>query len=420
MLDLFSLIFRLKMSDNDEEFITDDLDNNEDITYEDILPEESASNITSSESSHSTARSSNRIQRGPKITSSVWPFFDKNTERHPGLPVCRTCQSVFKKTSSTTSLRQHLLSHHINAPHKRQKTLHEYRTDSHTERDQEVRDNAIIKWIICDQQPFTVVECKEWREMIQTFDQRYSFHNRKTTKQQILNLFEEKRMDIKKTIAQISGKVSLTSDMWTASNNDAFLSLTIHFVDNNWVLKNFLLDIIPFSIRHTGINMATAIMNVLQEFDLAEKTLALTTDNASSMIGCANYMAEELELDFNNFTFAHYRCAAHVLNLAVNQGMEFIDESILKVRSLMSYLRASSTTNAELKVLCDIKNIKYLAPELDIKTRWNSTYYMLDKWQKMEPAINMLAADNRIIQRKCPSNNDCQKIQVSFKKSIFL
>ena len=256
--------------------------------------------------------------------------------------------------------------------------------------------------------------------MIQTFDQRYSFHNRKTTKQQILNLFEEKRMDIKKTIAQISGKVSLTSDMWTASNNDAFLSLTIHFVDNNWVLKNFLLDIIPFSIRHTGINMATAIMNVLQEFDLAEKTLALMTDNASSMIGCANYMAEELELDFNNFTFAHYRCAAHVLNLAVNQGMEFIDESILKVRSLMSYLRASSTTNAELKVLCDIKNIKYLAPELDIKTRWNSTYYMLDKWQKMEPAINMLAADNRIIQRKCPSNNDCQKIQVSFKKSIFL
>jgi len=45
---------------------------------------------------------------------------------------------------------------------------------------------------------------------------------------------------------------------------------------------------------------------------------------------------------------------------------------------------------------------------------------MLDKWQKMEPAINMLAVDNRIIQRKCPSNNDRQKIQVSFKKSIFL
>jgi hypothetical protein len=113
--------------------------------------------------------------------------------------------------------------------------------------------------------------------VIKTFDPRYGFHNRETTKQQIINLFEEK-------ITQIPGKVSLTSDMWTASNNDAFLSLTIHFIDNNWVLKNFLLDIIPFSIRHTGVNIATAIMDVLQEFDLAERTLALTTDNASSMI----------------------------------------------------------------------------------------------------------------------------------------
>ncbi|CAG8508139.1 14051_t:CDS:1, partial [Acaulospora morrowiae] len=69
------------MSDNDKEFTIDDLNNNED-----ILPKESTSNITSFESSHSTARSFNQTQRGPKITSSVWPFFDKNTERYPGLP----------------------------------------------------------------------------------------------------------------------------------------------------------------------------------------------------------------------------------------------------------------------------------------------------------------------------------------------
>ena len=51
---------------------------------------------------------------------------------------------------------------------------------------------------------------------------------------------------LKNLIAEIPGKVSFTSDMWTASNSDAFLSLTIHYVDNNWEFKNFLLDIIPF------------------------------------------------------------------------------------------------------------------------------------------------------------------------------
>jgi hypothetical protein len=43
------------MSDNNEEFTIDNLDNNEDIIYENILPEESASNITSSKSSYLTA-----------------------------------------------------------------------------------------------------------------------------------------------------------------------------------------------------------------------------------------------------------------------------------------------------------------------------------------------------------------------------
>src|SRR5256885_12015338 len=42
-------------------------------------------------------------------------------------------------------------------------------------------------------------------------------------------------------------------------------------------------SVIPMSVRHTGENMADAIMAVLCEFDLAEKILALTTDNALSI-----------------------------------------------------------------------------------------------------------------------------------------
>jgi len=238
----------------------------------------------------------------------------------------------------------------------------------------------VITWIICDQQPFTVVECPQWRQMISKFDPRYRFHNRQTTKEQIMNQFNDKKTQVKNLIAGILGKVSFTSDMWTASNSDAFLSLTIHYVDNNWEFKNFLLDIIPFSVRHTGVNMGDAIMNVLYEYGLAGKALALTTDNASSMVVCGNYLADELEFEFDNLTFAHYRCAAHVLNLAVTKGIELVDESVVKVRKLMHFIKTSSPVNNALKALCSVKNITYLAPELDVKTRWNSTYYMLNIW----------------------------------------
>ena len=91
--------------------------------------------------------------------------------------------------------------------------------------------------------------------MILKFDSRYQFHKRQTTKEQIINLFNSKKTDVKNLIAEIPGKVSFTSDMWTASNSDAFLRLTIHYVDNNWEFKNILLSIIPFLARHTGINI---------------------------------------------------------------------------------------------------------------------------------------------------------------------
>ena len=153
------------------------------------------------------------------------------------------------------------------------------------------------------------------------------------------------------------------------------------------------------TVRHTGVNMADAIMIVLCEFDLALKALALITDNASSIIASGEFISEELEEEFGNLDFSHYRCAAHILNLAVSKGIQLVNEFIEKVRSLISYIKASHLINNRLKVLCNVKGINYLAPELDIKTRWNSTYYMLEKWKRMESALNLLAADNPSINQ---------------------
>ena len=159
--------------------------------------------------------------------------------------------------------------------------------------------------------------------------------------------------------------------------------------------------------------MANAIMEVLRQFGLAEKTLALTTDNASSMIACGEFILGKLEEEFQNLDFAHYRCAAHVLNLAVNKGLSVISESVRKVRSLMSYIKNSQPVRDSLKSLCKVKGIDYLSPELDVNTRWNSTFYMLEKWKRIEPALNLLAADDLSVHQRYLNNVDHVNINVS-------
>ncbi|CAI2199645.1 379_t:CDS:2, partial [Funneliformis geosporum] len=57
--------------------------------------------------------------------------------------------------------------------------------------------------------------------------------------------------------------------------------------------------------------------------------------------------------------------------------------------------------------------IKYLRPEIDIETRWNSTYYMLQKLQQMKTVIKMLAIKHEIIRNLLPDNIAWIKIKES-------
>ena len=250
--------------------------------------------------------------------------------------------------------------------------------------------------------------------MINVFDSRYRVSDKKTIKNLSIDYFRRSRANIQDDLNIIPGKLSLTADMWTSLNNDAFLGLTIHYINSEWNLCNFLLDIIPFTDRHTGKNIASAIKSVLIEFNLLEKTLALTTDNESAMVVCGRVIAEELALELDNEAFQHYRCSAHILNLAVQKGIKIIDEEVIKIQKLMGKIKNSLQRCNRLRELCSIENLEYYKPQLDIETQWNSTYYMIIKFQKMLRPIEMLAATDQEIRNLIPDNQGWIKIKVMF------
>ena len=78
-------------------------------------------------------------------------------------------------------------------------------------------------------------------------------------------------------------------------SSKTYLDLTIHYIDQNWILQQFLLDIISFKIYHIGVNIINAISIILNEFNLTNKALALTTDNEFVMIVCGQELMEEFE-----------------------------------------------------------------------------------------------------------------------------
>src|SRR6266498_4010107 len=115
---------------------------------------------------------------------------------------------------------------------------------------------------------------------------------------------------------------------------ESFLGLTIHYVNSDWKLYNFLLNIIPFTISHSEINIANEIMHVLNEFNISNKVIALTTDNESAMLVCGREIGLALNSKFSSMIFSHYRCTAHVLNLSIKQGLKLVNNAVIKARKL--------------------------------------------------------------------------------------
>lgn len=82
------------------------------------------------------------------------------------------------------------------------------------------------------------------------------------------------------------------------------------------------------------------------------------------------------------------RCIAHIINLVVREGIKEVELSVKRVRNAVRYIRQSPARMRKFKECCAHEKIptKSLLC-LDVSTRWNSTYLMLNTAYKFEKAF---------------------------------
>ena len=80
--------------------------------------------------------------------------------------------------------------------------------------------------------------------------------------------------------------------------------------------------------------------------------------------------------DFHEELF-HVRCACHIVNLIVKDGLILVIDSIQKIRQCIVYLSNRSQRVASFKILCRAYEMRPRKFDPDEQHRWNSTYIML-------------------------------------------
>ncbi|CAG8631490.1 4121_t:CDS:2, partial [Scutellospora calospora] len=288
-------------------------------------------------------------------------YVDEETQK------CLKCSKIFNLTTATTSIHTHLQQQHNLLLEKEKSNLliKKYSVEIQAEKTQ-----PIFEWIILALKPFKVIEDKAFQNIIHKLDLFYQIPSHK----------------IIKTL--------------TSLKMESFMAITIHFIDENWNLQHFVLDIFHFKRSHTGKIIADKLYNLLEEFEIETKVIALTTDNSSNMISAANFLQDKLT------DFCHYRCIAHILNLVVSAGLNLLDNSIKKLRKLIKMIRKSPKIFEDLKNIITLDDKPFLAPILDCKTRWNSTYQMVKRACLLYESIEMLLVKYSNLKTYMPNEED--------------
>ena len=163
-------------------------------------------------------------------------------------------------------------------------------------------------------------------------DSHYVIPCRKTIKDDVIKRFTDCKKDIFTYLNSFTSKIALTTDIWTCSiTSQSYLGITIHFITNFWEMKKCLIDIVLLQGSHSSSLIVNQILSTLEEFNINDRVISLTTDNGRNMVACGRDLATELDKEFSNLSFSHYRCAAYIINLAVKAGLKCIDSAIIKL-----------------------------------------------------------------------------------------
>jgi hypothetical protein len=64
--------------------------------------------------------------------------------------------------------------------------------------------------------------------------------------------------------------LNFATDAWTSPNHKAYVTITIHF-EHKGTPISMLLELVEVARSHSGINLAEAFANVLEEFGIKDK-----------------------------------------------------------------------------------------------------------------------------------------------------
>ncbi|KAM3379572.1 hypothetical protein P3S68_011986 [Capsicum galapagoense] len=176
---------------------------------------------------------------------------------------------------------------------------------------------------------------------------------RSTCRSDIFRLHSQYYFYLPTLLKNIQCRISLTSNLDRAVNKNNYLTVTCHWMDSDFVMqKRILAFLYDEDRKHTGQFIADSIHKVAAFYGIKNKILCITFDNASNNKTAITKLKSKLSSSLPEIF--HIKCACHIYNLIVKDGLGFFEIYIEKIRLAVGFIQGNNRRSRikEFKVKC--------------------------------------------------------------------
>jgi len=253
-----------------------------------------------------------------------------------------------------------------------------------------------MKVVINGQRPLSLVEDEAFKQMVSYLELGYKFPSRFF----FTGMLQEKYNALLEKIATIVADVDfvcITTDTWTSLATDSYLTATVHYVSDDWVLKSIILGTMFLDDRHTGENLSQWILELITKFGInPEKVVAVVHDNASNMLVAASKLK-------SLHGWESVRCSAHTLQLVVHAALSSnvkVQAALTKAKKLIEHFRRSTVAKQALVEQQERMEKEPLQLIQDVPTRWSSTFQMCKRLLQLRLPVTIVMANHELFDKQ--------------------
>jgi len=255
------------------------------------------------------------------------------------------------------------------------------------------RLNRLLIDLVCKEAlPFRVVESPSFKAFVAELDPRYKLPNRHDLSATMIpDAYKAKKEEVKLMLRKAVA-VALTTDMWTSSNNDSYMGVTCHFIDNEFHANHKCLAVSHSPGSHTAEFIKDELVKMEKDWGLDGCIKHYVTDSGANVKKAMTLLTE----------CVWRACFAHTLQLVVNGGIankqvSYLPKLLASARSIVGHFRRSPAASQLLKEAQKQLKLPLHRLQQDCPTRWNSQVTMLERLKEQHNAVTLVLSNETTI-----------------------